>query len=474
MSAVRRVSTTLSRPWGGLRGSDEPPVVRGWVPLLGCALQFGRDAPTFLQRCRERYGHAFSLHLLGRRMTFILDPRDYSLLFTHAHALSFDPIAREVSTRAFGYQSVYHSGLTEHQIRETYHHHLRPGTMGPLVQRTHQALGEAVPTLVDAQPVGHGGWRELELLDFVGRCIFMGGVVGMFGHGPVDAAMYEAFVRFDARFPQLVAGVPPRLLGTVRRDRDELVERLRPGWPDPSPFIEERSVSFRRYLDEVEAARVELSMLWASQANTTPAAFWALAYLLDHPAALAAVREELEPLVTRDAAGRATFDPNAAQPRLDSAIKETLRLCTGATTLRSVLEPLTLELHDGRRCALRRGDTVAVFPYLSHRDPEIFEEPEAFRYDRFLSADRGARQFHKGGQRLGFALMPFGGGETMCPGRFLALNEIKVLVTRLLADYELELGHRLPALDVSRSGFGILPPAGPLRVRLRPRTAGAP
>jgi cytochrome P450 len=151
---------------------------------------------------------------------------------------------------------------------------------------------------------------------------------------------------------------------------------------------------------------------------------------------------------------------------------EVLRLCAGGTSIRTVLEPLTLELHGGRRCALRPGDNVAVFPYLSHRDPEIFEDPEAFRFDRFFS-ERGARQFQKGGQRLGFALMPFGGGETMCPGRFLAHSEIKMLVTTMLADYELQLvpGQPRPAFDLSRSGLGILPPVERLRVRLRPRQA---
>jgi cytochrome P450 len=320
--------------------------------------------------------------------------------------------------------------------------------------------------------VGTDGWREADLLELVSRCVFEAGVVAMFGRGPVDAGLFDAFVRFDRQFPRLVAGVPLRLLGTVRRDRDSIVQRLRPPRPDASAFIQEHRELLSRYVDDLEASHVRLSMLWASQANTIPAAFWAVALLLEHPRAYAFVRAEI------DGDGRADGDPpgqpaHKLQPRLDAAILEMLRLCIGATTLRTVLEPLVLELVDGRRCALRPGDTLALFPYLSHRDPEVFDDPETYRHDRFLPTERGARQFQKGGQRLGFALMPFGGGETMCPGRFLAQSEIKAFVTLLLTHYELALapGQQRPAFDLSRSGLGILPPVGPLRVRLRPRVA---
>lgn len=473
-SAVRRLSTSLRHPWGGPRRPDEPPVVRGWIPLLGCALPFGRDAPAYLQRCREQHGDAFSLYMLGRRMTVLLDPRDYPLVFKHAHALSFTPIAREISTRAFGYDRVYDSGLTEQQLRETYARHLRPSTLGPLAVRTQAELVRVLGERITDLPQVDGDWRELDLMAFVGRCVFEAGVLAMFGRGPVDDALHELFIRFDRQFARLAAGLPPRLLGTVRQDRDALVELLRPPWADASAFIEERRVLLAGYLDDLDAARVRLSMLWASQANTIPAAFWALALLLEHPEALAAVRAEVDQAVARDEQGCLLFDPQGRkdQPVLDSAILEMLRLCAGGTTIRTVVEPLTLELVSGCRCALRQGDNVAMFPYLSHRDPEVFEEPEAFRFDRFLG-QRGARQFFKGGQRLGFALMPFGGGETMCPGRFLAQSEIKGLVTALLADYELVLptGQARPPFDLTRSGLGTLPPASSLRVRLRARPA---
>lgn len=447
-------------------------MVRGWVPFLGCALPFGRDAPAFLRRCQQRHGDAFTIHLMGRRLTFLLDPRDFPKVLTRARALSFDPIAREISTRAFGYRTLYTSGVTQEQMRRTYHQHLRPGVMQPLAERTQQELSASLGRCLAALEPGADGWSHTELFELVARCVFQAGTTALFGEGAGDEPSRRRFMAFDAQFARLVAGVPLRLLGTARQDRQRLIEQLSTPWPAASAFIQERHALLRDYIDDVEIARVHLSMLWASQANTIPAAFWAVALLLEQPQAVAAVQAEIDGLVERDDHGAARFETGTLRKMrvLDSVIFESLRLCSGANTIRTVLEPVTLTVASGQRFTLRRGDYVCMFPYLSHRDPEVFEEPEQFRFDRFYCA-RGSKQFHKQGERLGFALMPFGGGETMCPGRFLALAEIKMLVTMLLVDYRVErlAGQARPSFDFSRSGLGILPPVEPLMVRLRPR-----
>ncbi len=472
-SAFRRLSTSLRRPWGGVRGLDEPPVVSGFMPYLGCALPFGRDAPRFLRRCQLRHGDAFTLHLLGRRMTFLLDPRDYTQLFKHGGSLSFLPIAQEISNRAFGYRNVWGSGMTNDMLRESYARYLRPGVMRPLVERTRDELGRRLRAEIAALPGSAAGWREVELYALIERSVFAAGVASLFGDELADELVRQQFGGFDRQFARLVAGVPPRLLGTALKDREALVRRLGRRLPDASAFIEDRYEMLGRYVDDVDAARVQLSMLWASQANTIPAAFWVLAFLLEDAGAVRVVHSEVDAVV-EEQGGVARLD-SASLGRLrylDSAVLEALRLCSGATTIRTVVSPVTLELVGGRRCALRPGDNVAIFPYLSHRDPEVFDKPEQFRFDRFW-AERGAAQFYKDGERLGFALMPFGGGESMCPGRFLALAEIKLLAAMLLADYELEPGpgQSRPGFDLARSGLGILPPRSEFRVRLRARRA---
>ena len=116
---------------------------------------------------------------------------------------------------------------------------------------------------------------------------------------------------------------------------------------------------------------------------------------------------------------------------LDSAIREALRLSSGSLTVREVLESFTLETRGGSY-DIRKGDRVCLAPFITHRDPEIFEDPLAYRHDRFYIAS-GVKQFFKGGARVPLPLMPFGAGVSMCPGRFFAINEIKLFVALALS-----------------------------------------
>jgi cytochrome P450 len=228
-------------------------------------------------------------------------------------------------------------------------------------------------------------------------------------------------------------------------------------------------------LDGAEAerrGRIQTAVLWAAHANTIPATFWTLAQLLREPQALAAVRAELDAVAgpadahsMPPALARETLDQLRM---LDSAVSEALRLSSGSLTVRKVGEPFELETRSGR-FMLRAGDRVCLAPYLHHHDPEIFEAPQRYCHDRFYSPT-GTKQFEKRGERVGFALMPFGAGHSMCPGRFFAVAEIKLLVALMLSRFEFELGAGAwPELDLSRVGLGIHPPKTDLDVRLRLR-----
>ena len=66
--------------------------------------------------------------------------------------------------------------------------------------------------------------------------------------------------------------------------------------------------------------------------------------------------------------------------------------------------------------------------------------------------------------------MPFGAGKHTCPGRFFALNEIKVITTCLFRRFDFErITEPLPPFDNGRAGLGIYPPVGDVHVRWRHR-----
>lgn len=43
------------------RRRNEPPLDEGWIPWLGHAIEFGKDAAKFLARMKEKHGDIFTV-----------------------------------------------------------------------------------------------------------------------------------------------------------------------------------------------------------------------------------------------------------------------------------------------------------------------------------------------------------------------------------------------------------------------------
>ena len=98
-------------------------------------------------------------------------------------------------------------------------------------------------------------------------------------------------------------------------------------------------------------------------------------------------------------------------------------------------------------------------------DAKHFAEPMAFDPDRWLGGDgASARSANR-------VAMPFGAGPRLCPGRYLALVEMKILIAMLLANFEIESVDTAgggPARELFAFAMG---PVG-LRMRLAERPGG--
>lgn len=104
------------------------------------------------------------------------------------------------------------------------------------------------------------------------------------------------------------------------------------------------------------------------------------------------------------------------EPPLTAAvIKETLRLTPVVPVVDRVITAPTRIA--GRQ--FEEGDRVAACAYLTHRRPDAFAEPKAFRPDRFLSRSWSPFEYY-----------PFGGGTRRCVG---ATSAARVLPAGLKA-----------------------------------------
>ncbi|KAJ4919624.1 hypothetical protein JOQ06_023021, partial [Pogonophryne albipinna] len=287
-------------------------------------------------------------------------------------------------------------------------------------------------------------------------------------------------------FPLLIAQVPIGLLGRTRAVRSKLIDRFLPdrmsSWTGTSQLIKAQSKLLEQHasLRDTDKGAHHFAILWASVGNTVPVCFWVLYFLLRDPEALQAVQQEVLE-VLRLSGGKFSPEEDLTLSReqldsmvlLESSISEGLRLSSASTNIRVSQEDFSLRLDEERSASVRKGDVIALYPQSMHMDPEIYQDPQSFRYDRFVQDGRVKTDFYKSGQKLKFFLMPFGSGASMCPGRYFAINEIKQFLSLVLLylDLDLQPGQNRVSLDYSRAGLGILQPDADVRFHYRLRGA---
>ena len=195
-------------------------------------------------------------------------------------------------------------------------------------------------------------------------------------------------------------------------------------------------------LDREELRDELVTLLLAGHETTSTALTAALSLLAANPGEQARVRDAL----------LAADDP-ANAPRLHAAIDEALRLYPPVhVLLREAAEDTQVGGY-----AVPEGALVGLPSWVVHRDGRWWDDPEAFRPDRFLGEDA---------DRPEFAYFPFGGGQRQCIGRRFARQELRVALAELLADYRFEATENT---NVDPAPGLTLRPDGPVEVRIRER-----
>ena len=171
-------------------------------------------------------------------------------------------------------------------------------------------------------------------------------------------------------------------------------------------------------------------------------------------AALAWTLQEL----ARDEAAQARLA--AGEPGLaEAAVTETLRLHPPVPlgSVRRLRRPMTVAGHD-----LPAGATAATCSLLIHRRADVYDDPLAWRVDRFLGTRPPAG-----------AWLPFGGGVRRCVGAALAQFEARIVLDELLRTVRLRpagAAGRRPG----RRGIVLVPArGGPVVVNPRPKAVHA-
>ncbi|NXC39530.1 CP8B1 hydroxylase, partial [Penelope pileata] len=505
---VPLLCTLLASLLGGLyllgafrsRRPDEPPLEKGVIPWLGYALDFRKNSSEFLKKMQRKHGDIFTVLIGGYYFTFVMDPFCFGAIVKESRSkLDFTAFATKLVLRVFGYKPSDVDRSTIHALNTK---HLMGDGLNLLTQATMDNFQKLMLSKLSSgeekQP-----WQEASLFHYCYNILFRAGYLALYGTESLQRAgnkekaheqdlihsnqLFTEFRKYDHLFPRLAYAVLPP------KDKMEVERLKRFFWHALSVSKSSQKDNISRWISEQDQLlaengvpdymrdRFKFMMLWASQGNTGPTAFWLLLYLMKHPEAMKAVKGEVEKVLREHGQEvkpgsppvNITRDMLNLTPLLDSAVEETLRLVAAPILIRTVLQDLSLKVSGGTEYTLRKGDCLALFPHLSvQMNPEIHPEPHKFKYDRFVNPDGTKKDFYKNGKRLKYFNMPWGAGVSICPGRFFATAEIKLFVSLILTHYDLELVNgeeEIPPLDVSRWGFGIMQPVHDVRFRYRLR-----
>ena len=170
-----------------------------------------------------------------------------------------------------------------------------------------------------------------------------------------------------------------------------------------------------------------LTMLLAGEDTTANTLAWMIHLLQRHPAALARAQDE----VRRLAPDPAAFSPEqmGTLDFLEACAQETMRL-------KPVAPNLPLEaIRDTTVAGVVVPANMLVWAVLRHDsvDDKHFPDAAQFKPERWLDGYL-PQQAAASAKRVA---MPFGGGPRVCPGRYLALLEIKMAMAMLLGQFDI-------------------------------------
>jgi cytochrome P450 len=203
-----------------------------------------------------------------------------------------------------------------------------------------------------------------------------------------------------------------------------------------------------------------LTMLLAGEDTTANTLAWMIWLLFTHPGALARARDEVDRLLLTGAIV-GSVEQLSALDELEACAHEAMRL-------RPVAPINILEAGEDVVVAnvqVPQGAFVVCLMRPASLAASNFAQPDSYDPQRWRSAEDGAVKAMSAAKRVS---MPFGAGPRICPGRYLALAEIKMVAAMLLSSFEIE--------EVSAPGEGgpqerltlTMAPVG-LRMKLRPR-----
>ncbi|NXF01266.1 CP3A9 protein, partial [Smithornis capensis] len=185
-----------------------------------------------------------------------------------------------------------------------------------------------------------------------------------------------------------------------------------------------------------------------------------LAYeLAMHPDVQQKLLQEIDTVLPNKAP--LTYESLMKLEYLDMVLNETLRVYP----LGGRLERTCKKDVEINGVTIPKGTVVTIPPYVLHRNPEYWPNPEEFRPERFSKENKESID--------PYTYLPFGAGPRNCIGMRFALLTLKVAITALLQHFTFQTCKETQ-IPIKLTSQGLLTPEKPIILKLVPRTNTAP
>ncbi len=407
------------------------------LPIIGNLRAFsGSDRIQNMLDWKAKYGDTIKIQLVNQPAYIITNPEDvYEIMVKSAHKVHKSPILKKWLTRAIG------EGLLLSE--EDFHKRQRRLAQPAFHMQRISSYADIIVDYGEQMVETWGNNQQLDMhesmmtltMQIIAKVLFDADV-SQDAHDlseaitiGIESAMHK--ITHPITMPEWIPTPANRrtdqayalLNGTI----EDIINDRRQTMEDKGDLLSMLLLSVDEDGERMNDKQVRdeaMTLFLAGHETTANALTWTFYLLSQNPDVLEKLLAEIDTVVGNR---RATMADLKQLTYTEMVLKEAMRLYPPAWILtRLVKEPIELSSFTAQP-----NDILIVSQYLTHRDPQLWENPDVFDPQRWTPEAEKSRPK--------FSYFPFGGGPRVCIGNNFAMMEGQLLLATLLQRYTAEL-----------------------------------